>query len=318
MGLCIYAWFLVVCTLFLIFVGGMVTSKDAGLAVPDWPLSYGQINPPGWWEIESIRLEHGHRLIGAFVGLVTIGLTLWLCFGQSRRWLKVLGIIALVGVCFQGLMGGLRVTRLSTELAIVHACTAQAYLSLLLVIAAAVTPGWLNMARSVPGTVWRNVFLWSCIFGLGVYLQLILGAIMRHFRAGLVIPDFPLAFGKIIPPLQDSAVAIHFSHRVGAVLVTLLGIVLLAVVLRNARFDRAMVVCSSLIVALIALQIWLGAMVIWQERPAAITTFHVLNGAAILGLAVLMGVRSAAGMRSRLESTADQALPKESVQEVGA
>lgn len=298
LGLSIYSWLVVLCTLCLIFLGGMVTSKDAGLAVPDWPLSYGMINPPGWWEIETIRLEHGHRLLGAFVGLLVIGLMIWLLVGQNRRWLKVLGVVALVGVCFQGLLGGLRVTQLSTELAILHACTAQAYLCLLLVIAAAVTPGWMDR-RAASGTevsegAYRHIFRWTLILGSAVYVQLILGAIMRHFRAGLVIPDFPLSFNQLIPPLNDSAVALNFSHRAGALVVAILTITFLVVVLRHGRRDRSLAGAASLLIGLVAMQIALGAYVVWWERSPGITTFHVLNGAAILGTTVLMAVRSAA------------------------
>src|SRR5438132_1757080 len=86
-----FARFTVAATFCLIFIGGLVTSYGAGLAVPDWPLSFGQVNPAGWWRIENVRLEHGHRLFAEFVGLLTTILAIRIWKNEPRRAVRILG-----------------------------------------------------------------------------------------------------------------------------------------------------------------------------------------------------------------------------------
>src|SRR5206468_12891792 len=98
-------------TFLLICAGGMVTSTDSGLSVPDWPTTYGQnmfTFPYSKW-VGGIFYEHSHRLIASSVGFLTIGLTVWLVIGDRRRWLKWLGVFALLAVIAQGVLGGLTV-----------------------------------------------------------------------------------------------------------------------------------------------------------------------------------------------------------------
>jgi cytochrome c oxidase assembly protein subunit 15 len=284
-----YARVLVLATFWLIFVGGLVTSKDAGLAVPDWPLSFGSVNPPGWWEQELVRLEHGHRLYAAGVGLLTIGLAviLWIK-APHLRWF---GITALLLVCLQGYLGGRRVTDKSLELAIIHGCTAQIFLCLLVFIAAALSPFWrkppamLDTARFT-----RNL---GGIVTILIFAQLILGAIMRHYKAGLAIPDFPLSYGKWIPDLQVWAVQIHYAHRVGALIVAIGVAILVTRVLRAHRQIGALAAPAVTLALLVLLQITLGASVIWMQKAPVPTTFHVLNGAAVLATSFLITLRAA-------------------------
>src|SRR5690554_6485033 len=116
-------------TVVLIGWGGFVTSIDAGLAVPDWPTSFNSYDPfnpwPEWWTLTPVLAEHGHRLLGALVGLLTIGLAVWTWRFDERRWMRRLGFGALVLVILQGTLGGLRVVFASLDLAVVHACVAQ-------------------------------------------------------------------------------------------------------------------------------------------------------------------------------------------------
>src|SRR5205085_11878663 len=109
-----FAWLSAVATLLLICSGGMVTSKGVGLAVPDWPTTFGYnmfLFPISKW-VGGIFFEHVHRLIASTVGILTIILTLWLWQGQTHRWLRNLGFAALALVILQGVLGGLRVTLL--------------------------------------------------------------------------------------------------------------------------------------------------------------------------------------------------------------
>src|SRR4026209_1430928 len=128
-----FAWLSAVATLLLICSGGMVTSKGVGLAVPDWPTTFGYnmfLFPVSRW-VGGIFFEHTHRLIASTVGILTIVLSIWLWRGQPRRWLRNLGFVGLALVILQGVLGGLRVALLKDEIGIFHACLAQLFLGLL-------------------------------------------------------------------------------------------------------------------------------------------------------------------------------------------
>jgi len=286
------ALLLVVATFALIFIGGMVTSKGAGLAVPDWPLSYGSLNPPGWMHIENVRLEHGHRLFASFVGLLTTLLAIGLWRTEDRLWVRWLGVGAFLGVLAQGILGGLRVNLMSTALAIVHACVAQAFFCLTLLLAMVTSSHFISHPSSLDSKRQRRGKVLSAALFLTVYAQIIAGALMRHWGAGLAIPDFPLAFGRWIPPLQDPSVLVHFIHRVGALLVTVLTVTNLFYVLRYCGNERRVLVPIAFLSGLLVLQIFLGAQVIWLARPPIVTTLHVLTGALILGTSFVFLVRS--------------------------
>ena len=122
-----------IATLLLICSGGMVTSKNVGLAVPDWPTTFGYnmfLFPISKW-VGGILFEHTHRLMGSLVGFLTIILAVWLWLSDNRRWVRNLGVIAVVGVILQGILGGLRVTMMKDQIGIFHACVAQAFLGLI-------------------------------------------------------------------------------------------------------------------------------------------------------------------------------------------
>jgi len=114
-----FAVFTALATLILIGIGGLVTSHEAGLSVPDWPTTYGYnmfLFPPSYW-MGGILYEHTHRLFASFVGLLTTILAVWLWIKEPRRWVQWLGVAAFFGVVLQGVLGGLRVTLLQTRLA---------------------------------------------------------------------------------------------------------------------------------------------------------------------------------------------------------
>jgi cytochrome c oxidase assembly protein subunit 15 len=125
-----------------------------------------------------------------------------------------------------------------------------------------------------------------------IYCQLILGAVMRHLHAGLSIPDFPLAFGRLIPPMLNERVAIHFAHRVGALVVTSLAVALTALIFTTARRQAPLTRAAMGLMVALAAQVALGASVIWLRREPVITSLHVVNGAAVLGIALLLAVRA--------------------------
>src|SRR5438034_3407390 len=144
-----FVWITCVATLLLICSGGMVTSKGVGLAVPDWPTTFGYnmfLFPVSKW-IGGIFFEHTHRLIASAVGFLTIILAIWLWRSDDRRWVRNLGVIALAGVILQGILGGLRVTMLKDEIGIFHACLAQAFLGLLVLVALITTKFWRSLSN---------------------------------------------------------------------------------------------------------------------------------------------------------------------------
>jgi cytochrome c oxidase assembly protein subunit 15 len=125
-----------------------------------------------------------------------------------------------------------------------------------------------------------------------VYCQLVLGALMRHTGAGLAIPDFPLAFGRIIPPLTSQAIVIHFLHRVGALVVTIAVVWGVARVLAAYRDEKSMRRPAVLLLILLVLQVLLGALTIWTQRAVLPMTAHVAVGAAVLATSLVLALRT--------------------------
>src|SRR4029077_13399901 len=179
-----YTVVVAICTLLLVVAGGLVTSNDAGLSVPDWPLSYGKLMP----KMEGgVFFEHGHRMVATTVGLLTIILAIWLWRSDQRRWMRRLGWIALAAVIAQGLLGGMTVIyMLPKTVSISHACLAQLFFSTTVAIALFTSPAWKRGARQVddagqPQIRWLAIAAPVCILG-----QVALGAAARHQALGIV------------------------------------------------------------------------------------------------------------------------------------
>src|SRR5437773_2776291 len=194
-----------VATFPLIFMGGLVTSHGAGLSVPDWPNSWGYnmfLFPPRLW-IGGILYEHTHRLMGTVVGMLSILLTIVAWTTERRLWVRWLAIGVLGAVIFQGVLGGLRVVLLKLDLAIVHACVAQAFFCLAAFTAIVTSKWWIgapDLSNELDRRAVRRLIGAAIGCVVVIYAQLIVGATMRHYEAGLAIPDLPLAYGKLLPP----------------------------------------------------------------------------------------------------------------------
>ena len=278
-GLYRFAILALVVTCGLIYAGGLVTTLGAGLAVPDWPTSFGTFNPEAWWTIPMVREEHGHRLIGALVGFLTLVLCIMVLLKDKRRSLRVLVVVALIAVIIQGVLGGLRVINLNIYFAMIHGCLAQAFFCVLMAIAMISSPTWSAQApRATPA---RADHLKIAIFATAaIYIQLIIGAIMRHSQAGMAIPTFPLIDGGLLPKYWTFAVAIHFAHRCWAIVVVVLVIVLFARSFRG--FQSRSRLCAHAALGLTLVQATLGGAIVLTGRAAIITTSHVLVGALLL------------------------------------
>ncbi len=284
-----FALLTAVSTLALIVAGGLVTSTESGLSVPDWPLSYGQLMPP---MVGGVFYEHGHRMVATAVGVLTLILAIWLARSESRRWVRRLGVIAVVGVIAQGILGGLTVLfLLPTAVSVAHACLAQAFFCLVVAIAVVTSPRWVPQARPLDG-----VSLLSALTAGAVFLQLAIGAVMRHTKAGLAIPDFPLSLGRMVPPLESFPVAIAFAHRLWALVVT--GVVF-ATATAAARTGRpALKRAGVFLGSLVLVQIVLGATTVLSGKAVAITTAHVATGALLLGTALALCLGAASRTRA--------------------
>ena len=325
-----FALFTTIATLLLICSGGMVTSKGVGLAVPDWPTTFGYnmfLFPISKW-VGGIFFEHTHRLIASIVGFMTIILAVWIWRADDRRWLRNLGFVALGAVIVQGVLGGLRVTLLKDEIGIFHACLAQAYLGMLVMITLATSQLWRRITmvgtarcavrapldtpppaesrtpqRGAPTKTLTRVAICTTIL---IYLQLGLGATMRHQHRDLSILDFPAAYGAIIPDTSPAKLAeintwrearalsdvtsfhiwLQMTHRFVALIIAT-GVIASLFLSRRTGHDAGMLSrFSDIWFLLLACQITLGAWVIWSNKAADIATAHVAVGASMLALGI--------------------------------
>src|SRR5262249_19260807 len=197
-------------------------------------------------------------------------------------------------VLLQGTLGGGPVLfRFPLAVSVTHACLAQAFLGLVVTLAVCTAPSC--QARPAGAVEQQQPALWvlATITAGMVYLQLILGALMRHMGAGLAIPDFPLAFGRLVPPLEASAVAVHFVHRLWALAVTLCVGWMMARILSRYRAERRLLRPALLLVGLVLLQLLLGALILWTRRAALPMTGHGAGGAAVLATSVVIALRAA-------------------------
>ena len=355
-------------TLGLVVIGGLVTSHGVGMAVPDWPTSYGYnifAVPVSTWLTGGVFHEHTHRLWASCVGVLVVALTRWLggrkaCLplvliglaeimaglvllklgpdwrgtghflsgiggvvllggmvwvrnAPTMKPLPALGWIAFVLVQLQGLLGGLRVVldaqivgdvRLGTAFGIVHGCLGQAFLVLVCVIALFTSRRWQERA-SVQKFMAPSSSMLTRLFRVAtvlIFLQLMIGATMRHQHAGLAIPDFPLAYGKVWPETSAEAVArynqqrveitaanaitsfqiwMQMIHRVTAVAI-LAAVAWVAWQARRTGVSPQLRRLANIWLGLILIQVALGAWTIWSNKAADVATAHVLVGALSL------------------------------------
>ncbi len=281
--------FVAAATLLLITAGGLVTSTDSGLAVPDWPNTYGyfMFSFPLSKMVGGILYEHGHRLIASAVGILMIGLAVWFSRVDGRRWVRYLAWVALGAVILQGTLGGVTVLYfLPTPISVAHAGLAQLVFCLTVALALFTSPSWhTGTAAPIADRMLARLTIGTVAM---VYVQVLVGAIMRHTGAGLAIPDFPLAFGHLVPPEWSWPIAIHFGHRVGALLVTLAVIATAGHVLVHHRHRLELRRLAWLLIGLVTVQFTLGTLTVLSERQVGINTAHVATGAALLATVVLL------------------------------
>jgi len=270
-----YAALTAVATFLLIVAGGLVTSHEAGLSVPDWPLSYGRLMPP----MEGgVIWEHSHRLIAATVGLLTAILAIWLWRAERRGRLKWLGLAALVAVGAQGLLGGLTVLmRLPAAISIGHACLAQLFFSATVVIARATGPGWTLPPEPVEDGGRPSLRALALAVPVCVLAQLALGAAARHKVLGIM------------------------PHVIGALVVGMVAFFAAISLLTQQPGHAVLEGAARRLLWLTGLQIVLGiaaylSRILWEgairPHPAmvALTVAHVALGALVLAASILLAI----------------------------
>ena len=317
-----YVNFCVLAVLALLALGGTVTSKGAGMDVPDWPESFGYnmfLFPISMWE-GGIFWEHTHRLWASGIGFLAIILCVWLWITEkNRRWMSWVGTGLLVMVIIQGILGGIRVTEIDWRFGIVHGILGQLYFCFVILAAAATGNKWLAQppAGFEPSKLGKPIRLGWILLGV-LLIQLSLGAAMRHSGAGLSVPDFPTFYGSWLPPMSqetlDKAIVehdmdvqhdkngnvvhftlmhvhLHMGHRFWA-LAVIVHVMLLLNALKN-EFTSMPTLASPMrgILILLVIQIGLGMLVIWTGKHPEIATAHQVIGALLLGLTTLVQIR---------------------------
>jgi len=293
-------------TFLLLGLGGLVTSHEAGMSVPDWPTSYGYnmfALPVKFWHGGAF-FEHTHRLLASAAGLFTTILAVWLWLKDSRRWMKWLGVIAFLLVVAQGILGGLRVTLKMDDLGIVHGVVGQSFFILLSAIALFTSRFWIKRTTDEKLTgASRGLQKLALAATVLIFCQLMLGATMRGQHAGLAIPDFPAAYGQLWPDTSAAAVAQYNAARMDVIsenpitafqiilqmahrLVALAILVLVATsawqATRQLGGKNPLAKLAIIWLTLVACQIGLGAATIWTNKAADVATLHLMVGALSL------------------------------------
>lgn len=300
----------------LVWIGGLVTSTDAGMAVPDWPTTYGYnlfLYPWQTWLFGpwDLFIEHGHRLFASAVGMITIALVVVFWRSETRRWLKWLSVAALALVIVQGVLGGMRVVLNERSLAMIHGITGPAFFALTAALVVFTSRTWRN-SESVGEGGRSGLFVVTLLTLLALFVQLIFGALLRH------VPDLAS------PRSFYSAVHMH----IGMVPVVVLLVFAQAwLVRRTTQSPRVLHRLAGALVAFVVLQVLLGigtwltkySVPYWASAwiDASTTTItaggwlqsltataHVACGALLLAVAMTMTLYVARGL-SRISGSGD-------------
>lgn len=276
-----YAILVAVCTLLLVLAGASVTSKEAGLSVPDWPLSYGQVIPE---MTGGVFFETGHRMIAGVVGLLTIILATWIARAETRAWMRRLGGAAVSLVIAQALLGGATVLMLQPPpVSIAHACLAQLFFSVTVAIAVFTSRKWQEGPEPVEDYGWPSLRSLAILTPVLVLVQIALGAGFRHRAFGLL------------------------PHVIGAMLVPLVILLTGIFVLQQFPKHRSLRPAAIALLSITGVQVLLGiiayvARINAFEYPLAMvltTVTHVATGGLTLAASVVLAIQIRRNVRVR-------------------
>lgn len=305
-----------VATFVLIVAGGIVTTRDAGLAVPDWPLSFGKLMPERWYAIGNIAAEHTHRMIAGTVAMLMLSLAICVQLNERRGWVRRLAWAALAAVIAQALLGGATVLVLSearTYIRIFHAVLAQTFFMLMMTLAAATSRRWQN-ATKLRSAAPSAIRVLSVLTAAVLLVQIMLGAVMRHTHSATALLEFPTSYaGALLPPTDEAGLAAlnearfeaheleavtlpqvwsNFAHRAFALAVASAVAALLALVLRRHRHDAQLVTPVVWLAILLVVQVLLGALAVWSVRHVLMTTKHVAVGVLMFAFSFNLALRA--------------------------
>lgn len=261
--------------------------------------------------VGGVYYEHGHRLVASGVGFLVLTSAIWAAYTRAHSTVRRLAFAALGLVIFQGLLGGLTVLmRLPTAVSVAHGTVAQLFFCTTVALVWWTTRTFVSAETSIRGEAASSLKIASYGMTGLVFLQLLVGATMRHMGAGLVIPDFPTSLGRLVPPLTSAPIAVNFTHRVLALAVLCMAGLLCTRIFRYHREEPALPTLGATLVGLIFLQATLGAFTVWSGRGFWPTCFHVMNGALVLGVAFSISLWT-----QRL--TRREESPEDEIQETG-
>jgi cytochrome c oxidase assembly protein subunit 15 len=279
----------VAATFLLVIAGGLVTSSEAGLAVVDWPNTFGSnmFLYPLARMTGGIYYEHAHRLFGALVGLTTIAVAFQTWRVRERSWVRWTALLAVATVSLQGLVGGLRVTgrlTLSTAaadmapslaLAVIHGVLGQLFLGVMVLLAAATSRRWREAPSPMPAPTFATDRTVQAGLVAALVLQLVLGAVQRHLAQGLLVH---ITLAAVVTILAIAAGARAWGLYHGTWPVQRLGQLLMGVVAIQVTLGIA------------ALAVTQGQAVVGHPTTVEVTiaTAHQATGAALLALSVLL------------------------------
>jgi heme a synthase len=315
----LYSTILCFVILSLIFLGALVKSHDAGLSVPDWPNTYGYnmfTYPISLW-VGGIFYEHSHRVLASLVGFLTVILAFYLYLKAPSERLKFAGIWAVILVVAQGVLGGITVIYgLPDAVSIAHGVLGQTFFLVNIAIAYFL---WFHFNRISFTSLLKpsnTTFYLGLLTLVLIYLQLMMGAWVRHSESGLAVLDFPTTGGQILPlfdgemltninaerakfklpAVTNFNVFVHFLHRLGGVLVFSSVLTLFLCIARQSKKLKGLFKISLTILSLTVLQFLLGILTIFSIREPWLTSLHVLNGAILLGLSFIFFLKSWTGV----------------------
>jgi len=282
-----YAILVAVCTLLLVLAGASVTSKEAGLSVPDWPLSYGQVIPE---MTGGVLFETGHRMIATVVGMLTVILAIWIARIEKRAWMRRLGWVAVSLVVAQGLLGGATVLLLQpAPISMAHACLAQLFFSVTVAIAVFTSRKWQEGPEPVEDYGWPSLRSLAILTPVLILVQIALGAGFRHRAFGLL------------------------PHVVGAMLVPLVILLTGIFVLQQFPKHRSLRPAAVALLSITGVQVFLGviayiARINAAEYPLAMvltTVAHVATGGLTLAASVVLAIQIRRNVRVRASESAE-------------
>jgi cytochrome c oxidase assembly protein subunit 15 len=286
--------------LFLICLGGLVTSHEAGMSVPDWPTTYGYNMYFFPWQdwVGGIFFEHSHRLVASGVVTLLCVLGVWMIF-QERVWLRWTALAIPIYALLEATLGGIRVVQAKDWIGIIHGSLAQLIFMAVSLMALFTSRWWIETKRKVVPAKWTGRVAAITVL---IFAQLVVGATMRHEHAGLSINDFPTAYGQAWPRTDAASVSAYnqdrirhheqptsafyiltqMVHRVGAVLIASCILAATAAMWLTRDSAPELRQWSAIWVVLVCLQIGLGAWTIWSNKAADVATTHVAIGALTL------------------------------------